>query len=354
MSELDSDIQQAIYVAYERLRAENYCVIASSALLYADWALCFTTEVDRIWRRKFSGATVLYLLNRYAALAERATLVISVLLVTESDRVRKCARVLRTDDGLMDLGNFAISAFMVMRVLGMWGRDWRPALAMMVLVVIPPLIPIYVQAHYIPIAFGPPMFGCGANFQLSGPLLVDLDTGSNAVWSIAEILAIMLTWAKTYGIRRDSRSLNIRTPVATLLFRDGELKVLIILQIFAITSLQVGSTNKRFGTCTEMSSCDSTTFRTFILFDVWTYFRQVFVVIFTSHFMLNLRGLSMTLNENDGQLTLSEQSDDLPFIRSIVGNLGGLLESGSDYIDRPIRTLNSREDKLAPKSGHDV
>ena len=58
-----------------------------AALLWFDFALTFTTEVQRIWRRKFSGATVVYLFMRYSALIERVLFVLEVLVWKSSDKV---------------------------------------------------------------------------------------------------------------------------------------------------------------------------------------------------------------------------------------------------------------------------
>ena len=43
---------------------------AYAALLWFDWALTFPTEYQRIWRRRFSGATIIYILTRYTALID--------------------------------------------------------------------------------------------------------------------------------------------------------------------------------------------------------------------------------------------------------------------------------------------
>ena len=85
---------------------ENYCIIASSgklwrtpfvfalylsscpvAVLWFDFALTFTTEVRRIWRREFSGATLVFLLMRYIAVVERVFFVLEVLLWKSTDEV---------------------------------------------------------------------------------------------------------------------------------------------------------------------------------------------------------------------------------------------------------------------------
>ncbi|KAI0918344.1 hypothetical protein AcV5_002352 [Taiwanofungus camphoratus] len=83
----DPDVEQQILAAYSRLVVENYCIIASAALLFFDFCITFTTEVQRIWSRRFSGATIIFLIVRYAALAERITLVTSVLLRGTLDQV---------------------------------------------------------------------------------------------------------------------------------------------------------------------------------------------------------------------------------------------------------------------------
>lgn len=88
---------------------ENYCIIASSGeyrhfrhnppgtrsiyptnavvLLFADTLFTFTDEVNRIWRRRFTGATLIFVITRWVAVAERIVLVISVILPTVQDKV---------------------------------------------------------------------------------------------------------------------------------------------------------------------------------------------------------------------------------------------------------------------------
>ncbi|TBU23594.1 hypothetical protein BD311DRAFT_68396 [Dichomitus squalens] len=79
--------EQELIAAYPRLLVENYCIVASSALLWFDFALTFTTEVQRIWRRRFTGATLVYLFTRYTALLDRLFFASEVLLWNSSNRV---------------------------------------------------------------------------------------------------------------------------------------------------------------------------------------------------------------------------------------------------------------------------
>ncbi|EMD35655.1 hypothetical protein CERSUDRAFT_96770 [Gelatoporia subvermispora B] len=167
------------------------------------------------------------------------------------------------------------------------------------------------------------------SLPLTTPLLdtlaYRLDTTSNSCMIAAEVLLLVLTWIKTYQIKKASYALNLRTPIATLLLRDGTLYFVVILaiQVFAIISIDSGST--------------------FVLFDVWTYFRQVFVVIFTSHFMLNLRGVSMSLDEQEFETSYTGNSTDVRFMRSIVGNLGAPID-----IRRTMSPADLQEEMLDP------
>ncbi|KAL4248652.1 hypothetical protein ABKN59_006265 [Abortiporus biennis] len=43
----------------------NFCITAALSLCYFDYALTFSDECRRIWGRRFSGATFLFVLNRY-------------------------------------------------------------------------------------------------------------------------------------------------------------------------------------------------------------------------------------------------------------------------------------------------
>ena len=56
-------------------------------LVWYDVALTFATEVQRIWRRRFSGATIIYLIIRYTMLLQSTLYVVTVVLYHSSDKV---------------------------------------------------------------------------------------------------------------------------------------------------------------------------------------------------------------------------------------------------------------------------
>ncbi|KAI1790332.1 hypothetical protein LXA43DRAFT_1062142 [Ganoderma leucocontextum] len=326
----------SLVAAYPRLLVENYCILASTglfaALLWFDFALTFPTEVRRIWGREFSGATLVYLFTRYTALLDRVLFVTEVLLWNSSNQT--CGRISRADDVMVTLNYFAFSAFTSLRVYGVWGRDWKPLLVVVPLTLIKPALWFsdmklqYEIAHYSPVQGGAP-FGCFYNYTLSDVTMADL---AKAATIASDAILICLTWVKTFGINKESSRLGMRTPLATLLLRDGTAYfiVLLLVQVITIVSSQVGST--------------------ILVWLVWPYFDQVLTVIFLSRFMLDLRGLHFSERQPPG-ISGAESTAKMSDIRfdssRVVGNLGATL-SYPDFTSRT--SISSR----ASEHPHDL
>ncbi|KAI0700995.1 hypothetical protein C8T65DRAFT_559598, partial [Cerioporus squamosus] len=302
---------------------ENYCIVASTALLWFDFALTFTTEVRRIWRRRFTGATVVYLFTRYTALIERIFFVLEVLLWNSTDEslFQTCGRIDRVDDVLTIINYFAFASFTILRVYGVWGRDWKPLLLVIPLTLVRPALYIVESSNYVPIQYGPP-WGCAEPLsRLSySSLTFSCDHAVSTIAKAANIAAdailIALTWVKTFGINKDSTRLGVRTPLATLLLRDDTpcRSILLVIQVVTIVTSQVGSS--------------------LTVWLVWPYFDQTFTVIFLSRFMLDLRGLYFAEHVNaEGNATDTTTRSgriisDIRFTTSnIVGNLGATLST---------------------------
>ncbi|KAI0669471.1 hypothetical protein C8Q78DRAFT_977408 [Trametes maxima] len=320
-----SENAQAILNDYPRLIVANYCIVATSAMLWFDFALTFPTECRRIWGRKFSGATVIYLFTRYGAMAQRILQVAVVLTWYSSDQVSLvlpltyCGALTHTDDVLSFLNYTSIASFTALRVYAVWGRDWRPLVVVLPLALVRPALLLYEYTQYTPIQAGPP-FGFvsyGIKFYFYATFTDSPVSISERAASIgSDTILIILTWYKTFGIKRISMKTGVRTPLATLLLRDGTgyFLVLLVIQLISIITSQVGH---------------HTT-----IWVVWPYFDQIFSVIFLSRFMLNLRGLYFANNGADrepgAQSTLPAHWSDIKFQElsaRVVGNLGATLDT---------------------------
>ncbi|KAI0365086.1 hypothetical protein BV20DRAFT_954980 [Pilatotrama ljubarskyi] len=318
----DSDYAQEIIGAYPRLLAENYCIIASSVWLWFDFTLTCSAEYQRIWRRKYTGATVVYLLTRYIAMIERVFFVLEVLIWNSSDQVRTppCGGITHTDDVLLLLNYLAFTAFTTLRVYGVWGRDWKPPLIVLPLSLVRPILLMYENTNYVPVQAGPP-FGCVYIFSLSDKILSKYVLSLCRYFSIttkattlaADAILVILTWIKTFGIVRASLQTGMRTPLATLLLRDGTayFLVLLVIQLITIVSNEVGTSVK------------------LTIWLVWPYFEQAIIVIFHSRFMLDLRGLYFA-ESGDRDTTTSLHFSDVKFqgfTSDVVGNFGATLST---------------------------
>ncbi|RDX48615.1 hypothetical protein OH76DRAFT_1483714 [Lentinus brumalis] len=90
---------------------------------------------------------------------------------------------------------------------------------------------------------------------------------------------VFVTMVKTFSIKRLAWRSRMRTPLATLLLRDGIL-FLVLLVFNAFANFYANPKN-------------STT-----LFLVWPYFHEIIYVIILSHFILDVRGLSPAPTES--------------------------------------------------------
>ena len=150
--------------------------------------MTFPTEVRRIWGRKFSGATLVYLVIRYTAVIERVFLVLQVLLWTSSDEVRQaslpspgfpltapqvCSRIMYTIHLLTILNHLAFSgmptnsfvqtyacsltrrclSLACLRVYGVWGCDWKPLIVVAPLALVRPILSTVSERNRYPLSY---------------------------------------------------------------------------------------------------------------------------------------------------------------------------------------------------------
>ncbi|KAI0740828.1 hypothetical protein C8Q76DRAFT_689554 [Earliella scabrosa] len=249
------------------------------------------------------------IIQNYCAVATTDRVFFILMILPSNLTDQTCGGIMHADDVFVILNYLSFAAFTILRVYGVWGRDWKPLLLIIPLTLIKPIIYAIESANYIPAQAGP-LIGCVYNMTVSDLFVAQLSTASKAATIAADAILIVLTWIKTYGIHKVSAQLEIRTPLATLLLRDGTAYFIILLsiQVVIIVSRQNGSQTS--------------------IWIFWSYFDQTFTVIFLSRFMLNLRGLYFSdSNGSRGEgLTSRQAISNLCFTRSfVVGNLGALL-----------------------------
>ncbi|KAI0351959.1 hypothetical protein OH77DRAFT_1523652 [Trametes cingulata] len=287
---------------YSEVFFENYCLTVSSCLLWYDVVLTFPREVNLIWRRKLNAGSYIYLTTRYIAVIERIFYMLKVarlpLIIPQT-----CGGLSHTDDILLILNFIFASGFIILAIYGIWGRDWRPLVVLLPLSLMRPITEVFEAKGYTPMQAGPPYGAHPACYRLS------YIAESSTIPAYA--LLIIFTWIKTVRIKRDAVEVGMRSPLLTLLLREGTVYILILLT-FEIVSLVLNQTgNSPMGVSA-----------------VWPYFQQVIIVIILTRFMLDLRGVSTNAHADEGTTTTLRWSD-IRF-RTITATILGDLAADAD------------------------
>jgi len=241
--------------------------VASTTVLIFDALITFDREIDRIWKRKFSGASLLFALNRYLYIASS----ILYFSSTNQDSLEMCKAAYYSLE-VIEIAALVVTAmFSAVRVWAIWGRRWLPfMIVLMVSLFVPSanLLSFNGEVTYIP--DNPSLFGtCQWTPNMSNTIYPKIATAVR-VFALASDLAVVLaTWIKTASIRSLIHSTGHRPSLATLLARDGTIYFL-ILSAFNGAALIVDQTPA-------------------VQFNPVLYFVDSITSIMTSHLILNLR-----------------------------------------------------------------
>lgn len=284
----------------------DYCNVAASVILFWDHILTSGDEVDHIWKRRFTGATALFLLNRYSTFIK--TVLGYVTVFTSSPSTCRWSQYAYQVFDLIAL--FVFAAFSAFRVWAIWGRELRPFLVVLPFCLVTPVLNLYrvTQAtpifdHSLPIPFG----GCGTDYGLPLSLYIMFSDIVRAIAIATDALVLIMTWIKTRSIYKAVRRVKVGTGLSELLIRDGTLYFGSLL-LFNVVDLIVNHTAANFNPV--------------------NYFNDVVNCILISRFMLNLRAV----NANPYERAVGTSTTARGVIQSnFFGDLGGpLVYSSSD------------------------
>ncbi|PCH34968.1 hypothetical protein WOLCODRAFT_155612 [Wolfiporia cocos MD-104 SS10] len=271
----------------------NFCSVAATTLLVYDYSLTFSREIRCIWGRKFSGATVLYLLNRYLTLIYRILMIIEMIPSA-------------TMPGAQEI---IIALFTSLRLYAIWFKDLKILFAVMLLGLVPAAVNIYYYTTVTFIPSPPPFMGCADIVNLS-PSAGNIHRLAifNCVFAIAsDGIVLVLTWIKTAEIARAfTRAEKPTGHLVTLILRDGTLYfvTMLILNVINLVVIEF----QDFGSLPALT--------------------EVLTSILISRFLLNLRGVYLAQGESrsyDESSLQSTRMSSLQFADDIVGNLGAPL-----------------------------
>ncbi|TCD64573.1 hypothetical protein EIP91_003900 [Steccherinum ochraceum] len=251
-----------------------------STLFCYDFVLTIPDEVRLVWNQKLSGASVLFLVNRYLVAA--ITVITGYLNLTVTGTCINASILSIT-------WQFVIITFIAVRVYAIWNGDWR-----VFAVVFTAGLAMPVEALYFLISqHRPPVSEAVRKLPLFAVSLTSIIA--------VDAVALALTWVKTASLVRLMAKVEVKLTLTTMLLRDGTVYfcVLIVMKVLFLFFFRVGDEISDFAAMQLYS-------------------------IMTSHFILNLRGI------------YSQPTSDTPSSwtnMSFARNLGGPLDLGSSSDD---------------------
>ncbi|KAH9836082.1 uncharacterized protein C8Q71DRAFT_760471 [Rhodofomes roseus] len=262
--------------------------------------LTFSREVRCIWKRRFSGATVLFMLNRYLTLVYRVLMTVEILPLGQNPNSGQAPSFRGSSNLIGQVG------FTSLRMYAVWSKDRRIFAGILFL----GLVPIGVNMfYYTKVAFvvaPPPLVGC-ADLVYMTPAAMGM---FNCIFAItADTIVLILTCVKTFEIKRSFAAIRTKAKISVEnLVQNRETSYVSLIQrdvdLIAIK-------NQAFGSLPALT--------------------EVLTSILISRFLLDLRSIYLAshgIDSNGKDSTMNANASTLAFGgHSVAGNLGAPLES---------------------------
>jgi len=289
---------QVLALAVTRLHAGLYWQLASFIMLIYDHMLTFSEEIERVWKQKITGASVLFLLNRYLTPLQ---FIVIVVAFQDPGWTKKACHDYVKFEGASTVALVAIcELIMILRVYALYGRSafvLVPLLCLWVMQITTSAIGIQ-SGFSVPLPPGIP--GC---------ILTGSSKMFSAVWwapLITDSCIFILTLWKTREYIKNSR----RSPTIDLFIRDGAM------YFCAIFGANLLNTLIYFLAPANMNAVGAS-------------FSQLITSVMVSRLVLNLRSVSESLsvyNQPRGDFrkarVLQKQLEENTIVTIAIGNLG--------------------------------
>lgn len=239
-----SSLPQDVLTALNDQMALRYCMFSCITILVYDVVITFKDEVSCVWkRRKLSGATVLFVLNRYSYLASMFFYVLTNFGHDEKTRCTGLQAVYYMFEGIALTVTALVSA---LRVWAIMGQLWTPFLLILPISLSVPAMNFWfwTTLTYTPISspLDAPFGGCLFFPAVDPNILTRVSTSNHVLSIVTDAFVLIATWSKTLHIKKQAFGLGVRLRLSTLLNRDGTIYFLVLL-LLNIASLVIDHTS---------------------------------------------------------------------------------------------------------------
>ncbi|KAI1783671.1 hypothetical protein LXA43DRAFT_1045563 [Ganoderma leucocontextum] len=351
MADLDN---AALISEHYSLGISDYVGYATLALIVYEYLITVGAEVELFWRRKITGASVLFLTNRYLVLFYNLSLLRALWPFTLSVRsfiffsnavnadsggrgtypvqrcfppvealIISCAQWANGTRAVEILCYVPWGAFSALRVFALTDRNWLIALIVFLLSMAPVGIN-FADFHWSTITIDP-VWGCGQDVAESPALSTSFTIISRTSLITSDLIVIVVTWFATYKTTRLARATGhkARMTLSVLLLRDG--------MIYFIVLLAMNVMHLAFSTSSVLINVGNGN-----VSDIIQVIEPVNAIL-VWRFMLDLQETRWRTEEELTTIVGTQHASTLLFDR-VIGSIGDSLQLGPSAIESEIGT----------------
>jgi len=298
----------------------GYMYTAFAVIIFYDHLLYLDQEVSLFWRKKLFTSSVIFILNRYFLLVYGVICLLQIPLWTTAMGCEATNLALYITNIIL----FVVTAmFSALRVYAISSGDKAIAFAVLIIGIIPAIINLYTTVQQSYAYVGVDGF-CSRTRFYTIEAANTLDVVACACAVLSDLIVIIITWCRTYGLwRHTSRGKTAATSLVNLVLGGGTLYFLTLL---LVNVLELVITRSWVN-----SSSASVAYTSYMLVPISS--------VLISHFIIDLQQTSSkdttTLEPRCGSRTTS-QGNDGPILTSVVGDMSAgvfsmiLLEGADD------------------------
>ncbi|KAI0667148.1 hypothetical protein C8Q78DRAFT_982484 [Trametes maxima] len=193
---------------------DNIADWTEATLILYEYCITLDSEIRLIWRRKITGASVIFFINRYLMVLRESITVASFWPISDPVRLGYMDIVLAL------LPYFVWNVFSTLRVYAISGRNWLIA-AFVAFFMLGPICANLYNAPLLKPDNMPSPYNCSEDNAVTVETHIKLTLISRLSIIVGDATVLIVTWWKTYRLKKAADAARVRTSIVDLLLRDG-------------------------------------------------------------------------------------------------------------------------------------
>ncbi|KAI9066097.1 hypothetical protein FKP32DRAFT_1589980 [Trametes sanguinea] len=208
---------------FQVLASTNSTVLAVCTLMVYDWVICLDKEIATIWSKPRTGASVLYLFNRYSLLVSY------VLNISTIGRMstQSCVGVLWTSIVLEFSFLLSPAVFSSLRVYALTGQNKALSGLTLALGMMPFIV--NVGTAYQTQITNTALLGCSNVYNAPDTIVFLMILLSRIPIIICDIVVVIITWTKTFWSHGFVKEDVSRPTLHLVMLENGSIYFIILL-----------------------------------------------------------------------------------------------------------------------------